>query len=185
MQHWRTRIVLRKFKGGLSKTTAKIKHQRSRTSPNKSVNEQKNMWLVMLCMRVLYLGTFLSRPSANRQREMSKFHVFWKTQTRTANFSHLFLELTAAVTYLSWAVFSATRLLDRFTQLRFWKVKCHARRQGVLLGGFSRWALEAKEGFGAACPRLGRGRYSLTFVENWSFGYIRVSLYFCLKTIRK
>ena len=56
----------------------------------------------MLCMRVLYLGTFLSRPSTNRQREMSKFYVVWKKQNRAANFSHpFFLELTAAVTYLT------------------------------------------------------------------------------------
>ena len=38
-----------------------------------------------------------------KQREMTKFCVFWRTQTTAANFSYFNSELNAGVTYLTWA----------------------------------------------------------------------------------
>ena len=110
MQHWRTRIVLRKFNGGLGKTTVKIKHQRSRTSPNKRVNEQKNIWMAMLCTRVLYLGTFLSRPSANPDNvKWVSSMYFGKTKPGRLIF-RIFLFGTDSCCYL----FNLSRFLERY-----------------------------------------------------------------------
>ena len=63
--------------------------------------------MAMLCTSVLYFGTFLSRPSANRQREMSKYMssmYFGKTKPGRLIFRIFFffsVELTAVVTYLT------------------------------------------------------------------------------------
>ena len=47
-----------------------------------------------IAMHVRYKSLYISLPSsAKQQREMTKFHVFWRTRTVMANFWYLVLEL--------------------------------------------------------------------------------------------
>ena len=50
---------------------------------------------------VRYSSLYISLPfSAKQQREMTKFCVFWKAQTSTANILDFLMELIAGITYL-------------------------------------------------------------------------------------
>ena len=55
-----------------------------RALANKRFNEQKNGSARAFCQS---LGTFLCRPL--QQREMAKFHIFWRTRTAMATFWYL------------------------------------------------------------------------------------------------
>ena len=44
---------------------------------------------------------WLCRPLQNKQRETTKFYVFWRTRTTAANFSYFHLEFNDVVTFLA------------------------------------------------------------------------------------
>ena len=49
-----------------------------------------------------YKSLYISLPfSAQELREMTKFCVFWRTLMTEANFSYMYLGLSAGVTYLA------------------------------------------------------------------------------------
>ena len=53
-----------------------------------------------MAVHVRYTFLYISLPSsAEQQREMTKFCVFWKMQTTATNLSYLHLELNAVVIY--------------------------------------------------------------------------------------
>ena len=56
-----------------------------------------------MAVHVRYKSLFISLPSSTKQqREMTKFCVFWRTQTTTANFSYIYLKFDADIKYLAW-----------------------------------------------------------------------------------
>ena len=54
-----------------------------------------------MTVHVRYVSLYISLPfSAKRQREMTKFFVFWRTKTTTTNNLDFLMELIAGITYL-------------------------------------------------------------------------------------
>ena len=64
---------------------------------------------ITMAVYVHYNSWYISLPSsANQQREMTDFHVFWMGPT-TANFSYFYLELNAFVAYSARASFNTDK----------------------------------------------------------------------------
>ena len=54
-----------------------------------------------MAVHVRYKSLYISMPSsAQQQREMTKFCVFWRTGTTATNFLYFYLELNACITYI-------------------------------------------------------------------------------------
>ena len=68
-----------------------------------------------MVLHVHFESWYISLPSsAKQQREMTKFHVFWRTRTTMANFSYRLLQLNAVGAYFPYARFYTDRRTEQF-----------------------------------------------------------------------
>ena len=70
-------------------------------------------------MHMLLKSWHISWPFSAKQREMTKFCVFWTTWTTTANFRFFYLQLNTLFTYSSGASSKPIYKLNTFGLLRF------------------------------------------------------------------
>ena len=81
----------------LDERLSKPRRQRQRER-----HETKGVMSRTTAVHVRYKSLHICSPcSTKQQREMTKFYVFWRTQTTAAYFSYLHLEMNAADTYLA------------------------------------------------------------------------------------
>ena len=85
--------VLLTLKGSFSKQRRRRRRERHQT---------KGFTGKTIAVHVRFESLYISLPSsAKQQREMTKFYVFWRTRTATANFWYLLKELNAVGAYLA------------------------------------------------------------------------------------
>ena len=90
----------------------------TRASQNERFNEQNNGY------HVPFESWYISLPSsAKRQREMTKFYVFWKTRVAIVNFRIFFWNWSMSVHAFPEQVLRPIAALDRFTEFRSSEVK--------------------------------------------------------------
>ena len=87
-------------------------------------HQAKDLMSRTMVLHVHFESWYISLPSsAKQQREMTKFHVFWRTRTTMANFSYRLLQLNAVGAYFPMQGFTPIGVLNSFTELRHSKVK--------------------------------------------------------------
>jgi len=75
-----------------------------RRQRQRECHQTKGLMSKTIAVLVRYRSLYISLPfSAKHEREMTKFYIFWRTQTTAAKFSYFHLEyyLNAGVTYLA------------------------------------------------------------------------------------